>query len=421
MLDENGLSIDLEKTTYRENAVQFVTAHSAKGLEFKHVYLIGCTTDKWEKPKGGNFNFSYPDTLTFSGAENKLEGLRRLFYVACTRAEEYLTISYSITDNAEKGKLQSQFVAETGIEAEEKIVDNETLLLLKQLALSKTRQPEIQLGEKELLKQKTEHFKLSASALNTYLDCPIRFYFEKIISIPFVTNDSLAYGNAAHYALEKLFQNLIKHKQFKSKAEFIGDFEAYVLTHQNAFTEKQLQLRLESGRMLLGNYYDQNIDSFNKHVKVEYRVNQTEFAGVPLTGKIDKIEFLNAHSINVVDYKSGNPKHVKDNMKRPDDKMQNGGDYWRQLVFYKILIEADKREDWKVVSGEIDFLEPEIKGQPLEKKKIEITNEDVQIVSHQIIETYNQIKQLQFSKGCGDLECNWCNFVKQNGIEIPVN
>lgn len=56
---------------------------------------------------------------------------------------------------------------------------------------------------------------------------------------------------------------------------------------------------------------------------------------VPIKGKIDKLEF-NGKYVNVVDYKSGNFENAKDKMMRPEDKNPNGGDYWRQAVFYKI-------------------------------------------------------------------------------------
>ncbi len=64
------------------NKVSLMTIHSAKGLEFKSVYLVGVERDL------------FPSMMSKNDAKS-LEEERRLFYVAMTRAEKYLTISYS--------------------------------------------------------------------------------------------------------------------------------------------------------------------------------------------------------------------------------------------------------------------------------------------------------------------------------------
>ncbi len=89
--------------------------------------------------------------------------------------------------------------------------------------------------------------------------------------------------------------------------------------------------------------------------------------GVPLKGKLDKLEFINKE-VNVVDYKTGDPDKAVDKLKGPDYKNPLGGDYWRQAVFYKILVDNFGQKDWKVVSSEFDFIEPDNKKEISEKK-----------------------------------------------------
>lgn len=69
---------------------------------------------------------------------------------------------------------------------------------------------------------------------------------------------------------------------------------------------------------------------------VERNIRGVVYNGVPLKGKLDKLEF-NGKEVNVVDYKSGNIDNAIPKMKAPHEKDPNGGDYWRQAVFYKIL------------------------------------------------------------------------------------
>ena len=64
------------------NKVTIMTIHSAKGLEFKHVFLVGLEEDLFPSPMS-------------SGTQKELEEERRLFYVAITRAEETAVISFA--------------------------------------------------------------------------------------------------------------------------------------------------------------------------------------------------------------------------------------------------------------------------------------------------------------------------------------
>ena len=148
-MENHELGLPVNKTVFREEGVNFITAHSAKGLEFQHVFMLGCTADKWESTGGGGSNFSLPDTLTFTKDENKIESLRRLFYVAMTRAKEHLHISFSEARNEGKKLEQSSFVAEvvagTGNKIIAKKIEAEDLFELGVQLLSKTEKPHIEL------------------------------------------------------------------------------------------------------------------------------------------------------------------------------------------------------------------------------------------------------------------------------------
>jgi DNA helicase-2/ATP-dependent DNA helicase PcrA len=147
--------------------------------------------------------------------------------------------------------------------------------------------------------------------------------------------------------------------------------------------------------------------------------------GVPLNGKLDKIEF-DGNSVNVVDYKTGQFERAKTKFGPPDlekveaakteDKEPKfedefGGDYWRQAVFYKILMDFDKNTTWQMQSAEFDFVEPDKASGEYIKQRVYITPQDVEIVKQQITSTYTKIKAKEFSKGCGKEDCTWCDFV----------
>jgi DNA helicase-2/ATP-dependent DNA helicase PcrA len=56
----------------------------------------------------------------------------------------------------------------------------------------------------------------------------------------------------------------------------------------------------------LANYYDKYINSFNKIVAIERNIRNVVVRGIPIKGKLDKLEF-DGKSVNVVDYKNGDP------------------------------------------------------------------------------------------------------------------
>ncbi|HPP31454.1 MAG TPA: 3'-5' exonuclease [Soehngenia sp.] len=110
-----SLLSDVDKTNDQENAVSLMTVHSAKGLEFKVVFLVGM--------EEGLFPISRS-----LDSEDDLEEERRLCYVAITRAKEKLYVTsakrrtmYGNTNYT----LQSRFVKEMGehLELDEHIIN----------------------------------------------------------------------------------------------------------------------------------------------------------------------------------------------------------------------------------------------------------------------------------------------------------
>ena len=90
-----------------------MTAHGSKGLEFQYVFFTGCNSSFWEKKRKPFGGYKLPDTVfTSQPKHSEDEELRRLFYVALTRAEERLFISYSKFKNDGKLLEPSMFIAE---------------------------------------------------------------------------------------------------------------------------------------------------------------------------------------------------------------------------------------------------------------------------------------------------------------------
>ncbi|MBI4944948.1 MAG: ATP-dependent helicase [Bacteroidetes bacterium] len=423
---EAQISISINKTVYEENGVNLITAHSAKGLEFRYVYLIGCTTDNWEKSRGIMNKFSLPDTLTFTQKddENKLESARRLFYVGMTRAKEHLQISFAESSNTGKALEHSIYIeeikAKTDLVIEKRHLSTEKISEYTALALRESKPLNAEVLDKEYMKSIFEKFEMTATHLNKYLQCPLTFYYESVLRVPFAKNEYTAFGTVVHNVLKWLFDEMKSRRgTFPSADEFISEFKKQMKRQRDAFTEQEFTNRIAYGEQIMPDYYNKYVSIWNKNVKTEYTINNIEIDGVPVNGNLDKIEFIENNECNVVDYKTGKPENGLKKINPPSAETQDlaflhGGDYWRQIVFYKILIDNFKRENWKMLSGEIDFIEKHTTKKDFVKAKIMVTKEDVAIVKKQIKEVYTKIMNHEFTQGCGEEDCKWCNFVNVN-------
>jgi DNA helicase II / ATP-dependent DNA helicase PcrA len=421
MLDQmrkNKIPVHLNKIIHAEKGVNFITAHSSKGLEFKYVFLIAATSKYWEKQSGRSRTYKFPDSISDTADEETIEEERRLFYVAITRAKEFLNISFGAKENNDKEQEMSQFVAEVleekSIELERLCMKDEEILLYRSETMMEQEKPFIDLVDEEFLKDALKNYKMSVTHLNKFLRCPLSFYFENIIRVPTARSESMGFGNAIHHALYNLFLNMSRSKDkiFPDKEEFFDFFVQGMKNHHSHFTEKEFARKLEFGKELLPELYANYIEKWHKTVAVEYRINNAEVDGVPITGALDKIE-IDGNKVNVVDYKTGSPDSGKKKLNPPDEKEPLGGDYWRQIVFYKILLDSDRSKNYEMISGEIDFLQKDGKKQ-FSKVKIFVKPEDVNFVKQQIRDTYKSIMNFEFRNGCGEEDCQWCNFVKYN-------
>ncbi len=426
LMIKEKLPLPLTEISGNEKAVNLLTTHGSKGLEFEYVFFAGCNASFWEKKRKPAGGYKMPDTMFFSEANSDDGGeeLRRLFYVALTRAEKYLHISFAKHNNDGKELEPTVFIAEIMQQHDiniEKISLSNTEMMEFNLLQFSAQAPEIGHLEDDFVDRVLAKFQMNVTALNNYLKCPLQFYYNNIIRIPSGVNENTTFGSAIHFALERLFKKMQDggKETFNSKQDVYTDFGWYMQRHRENFTKESYKRRMEYGESILYNYYDTYINTWSKVVAVERNIQGVVVDGVPLKGKLDKLEF-DGKNINVVDYKSGDVDKAVPSLKGPNEKEPNGGNYWRQAVFYKILIDNYDQKDWQVISTEFDFVEPD-KNKKYRKEKIVITQEDCNIVKQQIVNTWEKIQAKHFYTGCGKEDCKWCNFVKDNNLAIELH
>jgi len=424
-MKKNRLPIPLYKVTAVDEGVNMVTAHGAKGSEYAHVFVIGCTGNIWdETANSGKYAFKLPDNLvSMNSTASNLEESRRLFYVAITRAKTHLQVSYPLKDEKDKEQIKSNFITELLEDGSLTVVSKQVpdVLLADYLSLqfAEKARPEIQLVEDEYIDQLLKRYTLSVTHLNNFLDCPLKFYYQNLIRVPAAKSDSMAFGSAVHWAIERLFIKMRNNNNiFPSKEELVADFNWHMKNNREAFTAESFKLKTDYGEKILPAYYDYHINRWNKVIVAEKAVRNVVINRVPINGKLDKLEF-NGKLVNVVDYKTGKYANAKRKLVAPNEKEPNGGDYWRQAVFYKILLDNDTTNDWQVASTEFDFIEPV--GDEYKTEKIEVTSADITTVTQQITDTWQKIQNREFKTGCGKPDCEWCSFVKSNQLAVTLH
>lgn len=425
-MNDEGISLSIQKVVQNDNGVQFYTAHGAKGNEFEYVFLIGATKNYWEDKRGASNDYKLPDTVTNTRDDAdktyKTEVARRLFYVALTRAKKHLHVSYALHDNEGKNLEASCFIDEISLpeEREQRTVEIPELLQHISWAMTPVPDVRIELANHQYVERVLQQFTLSYTTLSKYLRCPVTFYYESILRVPFLKGDALAFGSAVHHALERMFEVMKERKGvFPSADEVCSYFDSFMYRERDNFTPIQFDRRTEQGHQVLKDYYTYYIDSLATDVQIELKIPRYQIDGVPVTGKIDKLEF-DGNNVTVVDYKTGDPdKSAKTLTNGPSEKDPNGGDYWRQMVFYKLLIENWQEHSWKVTMGMFDYVEKGRTSNEYRRLKVPVFAEDEAIVRAQLKDTYSRIMNHEFDKGCGKPTCYWCNFAKQYGLVRP--
>ncbi|MEM9928191.1 MAG: ATP-dependent DNA helicase [Bacteroidota bacterium] len=417
-MDSNRLSLALRKDIELENGVQLVTAHSSKGLEFHTVFLLDCTKKAWEggQRAGGN-RFTLPDTLTLSGEDFADETRRRLFYVAATRAKEQLFLSYARQNSKGKDQQVCRFVDEiqqgdAWPETEVQLPEEE-LLQLEVSFLQTQDQPQLPAMERSAITKLLEGFQLSVSTWHRYLDCPLRFFYEVVLQVPQIQRAAASYGNAMHNALQRYFNAMLADEQrhFPPASELIQLFTDEMQYARSYFEEAEYQRRLQQGQRNLQRYYDTFHHTWTTNCRTELNVQQVEIDGVPIKGVIDRIDLLNERQVRIVDYKTGS--HNAKKLKGATARNPEGGNYWRQLIFYKLLWENKSGETRLVQDAYISYLDLDKKGE-LTMESLAFSPEAIRQVRTLLKESYQAIQAQDFYTGCGKEDCEWCNFVREN-------
>lgn len=393
---ENNISISSPSISYdSSDSIKILTVHGAKGLEFDHVFIYKLLEDSWEKQRDFNklkLPFGILSSEITKSIEDDYEEDRRLFYVALTRAKKQIYLSYSQYKENGKNQNASIFVSEIDNQLIEnvKFSDKENALktYYQYTDISHNLKPDLSQYLKDYL---ANHYKFNVSHLNSYLRCPLCFYYKTILRIPQNKEKFSSFGTAVHSALSSFYLK-------KSKDEVLKIFDQSLKNER--LPKADYLWCLDNGHKILSEYVDQYADSVKDGNECEHNfaTENIVYKNIPLTGKIDLIEKVQDGKINVIDFKTGNADSKY-------KELAEDGDYYRQIVFYKLLLDIKNDTRFQFNQGIIDFVEKSKLKKSFVRKIINVTDEDLNKLKIEIEEVYQKITNLEFfeiGKDCKD-------------------
>lgn len=346
-----------------EKAVNLMTAHSSKGLEFESVYIINATNELWNKNKSGRFKNSYPENLQIGIAGDSYDEKTRLFFVAMTRAKHQLHICYSLKNNKSKETSISAFLTDSNIPIQ-KIVESETIderTKLAEIMWYQSLVNPITITMFDILHPNLINYKLSPTALNNFIDLensgPEKFLINNLLHFPQAKNSFTIYGNAIHETLNYAHKQFLINKSKPDVNDLIEFFEKNIA--QEHLDIDELKKYIDKGTNSLTKYFSEKNSLFNDNQKTEedFKNEGCIIENALIAGKIDLIDIDKPNkTIIVTDYKTGKQFN---NWITGDCKVK-AHKYRQQLMFYKLLIETSaKYRGYKADEGIIKFVEPD--------------------------------------------------------------
>ena len=345
------------------DAVNLMTAHKSKGLEFDTVYIFNSIDNIWgEKARGMSRNISYPENLPLAPVGDSADERLRLYYVAMTRAKATLRMSFSASDDKDKQTLIASFLSDVAIEpiaiapssTQERVVSAE-LAWYEPLTT-----PNVDLIE--LLKPSLANYKLSATHLNNFLDVthggPQMFLLGNLLHFPSTKSPAASYGTAIHSTLQQAHVHLVAHGEQKPLEDVLHDFETNLKNER--LNPLDFATYHQKGSEQLHIFLAQKYDTFKTTQKSELNFSSQEvyLDNAHLTGMIDvaNIDKQN-RTMTVTDYKTG--KAVVDWKAYAEYDKIKLHKYRQQLLFYKLLVERSRDySTYTVTEGFLDFVEP---------------------------------------------------------------
>jgi DNA helicase II / ATP-dependent DNA helicase PcrA len=306
---------DLAADELQHDAVQLMTVHTAKGLEFPCVFVLRVVSSSFPTAHRQTlieFPVELRSAVAVAEADSKTlhaEEQRRLFYVAMTRAMDDLYVCGEVRSG--KDPIPSKFMRElVSLRASTLRGAIEYRLLPPSVieTLHAAAEPLPTIAQWVQLPPRCDaHLdELSASAIEQYERCPLEFKLRRDWCIPEEPAASMQFGSAMHLALKAYFDGV--------RAGSLPDEDTVIACFRDEFGKAKIEedaqrdLYEKAGCEQLRRFLRSDLAQPRGAILDNERFFRTRIGGILVKGRIDRLERIDDDRVSVVDYKTGKPK-----------------------------------------------------------------------------------------------------------------
>ena len=270
ILKEAGDDPESARPDFDVDAVNVLTVHKAKGLEFSVVFLVSLVADKFPV-RTRKHPIELPKELIkeeVPAGDFHLMEERRLFYVGMTRAKRELYLTSAVDYGGKRDRKVSQFVLEA------LDIPKADISVLKKPALAQIElfgAPEPALPQ-ERKRSKEEIIPLSHYQIDDYLTCPLKYKYIHILRVPLLPNHQIIYGKALHQAVQAYF-TAKKNKQKFTEKQLLDTFTNN-WSSEGFISRSHEEQRFAKGKEALKKFYkdEKKRGRIPKYVEEEFLV-----------------------------------------------------------------------------------------------------------------------------------------------------
>ncbi|MBI3779540.1 MAG: UvrD-helicase domain-containing protein [candidate division NC10 bacterium] len=305
MLIEAGEDPPIAEGEEAAEAVQVLTLHKAKGLEFEAVFLVGLVEKRFPSV-GRREAIALPEELIkdlLPSGDFHLQEERRLFYVGLTRAKRHLFLTRARDYGTKREWKRSRFLAEA-LELPKEEEDHPWRGAPEAVIGRAAPPPDI---EPDLCVSADTPLNLSHYKIDDYLTCPLKYKYVHILRVPVLRDQAVVYGAALHRAVQAYHNRRVQGVPM-SLQELIDSFEDHWV-NEGFISREHEERRLQEGRDALAQFYA-FAEAAPPPTSVEKKF-RFQLGHDIVTGYLDRLDERAGETV-IIDYKTSSVRDQKD-------------------------------------------------------------------------------------------------------------
>jgi DNA helicase-2/ATP-dependent DNA helicase PcrA len=370
------------------DAVQVLTFHKAKGLEFPVVFMVNLIMDRFPG-RSRREKISIPNEILkedLPQKENVIQEERRLFYVGMTRAKKILYMTWAQDHGMKRLKKVSPFV----LEALDLPAIPEGVLKSSPLEELQRFAPREKHKKPARKKDMASLIQLSYFQVDSYLTCPFKYKIKHVFRLTGPPHHNLVFGRVLHSTIHHYLKNKIAGKK-TSEREFLALFKKSWL-NEGFLSREHEEMRKKAGEKALKFFYrrEESSSRLPQALEKEFRWQEGDMR---FQGRWDRVDHTDEGAV-IIDFKATEVKDQKTADKKAKESLQ--------MDIYALSFL--KTEKIPLVETNLHFLESDIIGQAHKGEK------ELQRAEDKIAEAEDGIRRQDFRPSPDWHNCSHCEF-----------